>query len=125
MINIPRPEVIEYDQNELPSEFARLSAFAPLYGSEFAPTEPARAPSVAQWLSPAHDPVAPELDFPRLDRFKNLMNAHGWPVHTARMLFDRKYAYDRLVLASSSQDAELRRFATELFGVYRRRGAAH
>jgi hypothetical protein len=50
-----------------------------------------------------------------LDRFTGLMARHGWHMCAARMAFDPLYARERIALAHTSADAELRRLAVELF----------
>lgn len=55
------------------------------------------------------------VDLWTLARFKDLMAAEGWPVHAARMIFDRVYAHERLAFAHSSANDALRRLALDLF----------
>jgi hypothetical protein len=43
------------------------------------------------------------------------MARHGWHVHATRMALDPLYARERIALAHTSADAELRRLAVELF----------
>jgi hypothetical protein len=125
---IPAPEAMEY-HGELPTAFAELSVFSPLAemrGAARAQTPPVpNTPSVAAWMSPHRTPVAPTLELPQLERFKTLMGQEHWPVHVARMLFDRQYAYDRIVLAHTSRSFELRTLAQDLFKVYQSRGQSH
>ena len=56
-----------------------------------------------------------DLDLWTLARFKDLMAGEGWPVHAARMIFDRVYAHERLAFAHSSANEPLRRLALDLF----------
>ncbi len=55
------------------------------------------------------------VDLWTLARFKDLMAGEGWPVHAARMIFDRVYAHERLAFAHSSANDALRRLALDLF----------
>lgn len=124
---IPAPEAMEY-HGELPTAFADLSAFSPLADmrgkQEQVPAVPS-APSVSAWMSPNRTPIAPTVELPQLERFKELMGQDHWPVHVARMLFDRQYAYDRIVLAHTSRNFELRTLALNLFKLYQSRGQSH
>jgi hypothetical protein len=68
----------------------------------------------------------PHADLWALARFKERMAAEGWVVHTARMIFDRVYAHERIALGHTSASAELRRLALELFrGLHSRDGIEH
>lgn len=68
----------------------------------------------------------PRADLWALARFKELMAAEGWVVHTARMIFDRVYAHERIALGHTSASADLRRLALELFrGLHSRDGLDH
>lgn len=122
MSRLPCPEVIEH-RDAVPTEFAQWSVFAAL-PEPFAPTVPAAsppepaAPSVMQWMAPHRQPSAPTVALQQLERFKALMNAEGWPVHLARMMFDRLYAYDRIVLAHTCVSFELRTLAAQLFDIF-------
>lgn len=77
------------------------------------------------------DSVMPGASLPRADlwaiaRFKEQMAAEGWVVHTARMIFDRLYAHERIALGHTSANAELRGLALELFrGLHARDGIEH
>lgn len=55
------------------------------------------------------------VDVWTLSRFRALMAEEGWPVHAARMLFDRVYAHERLAFAHSSANQILRDLALDLF----------
>ena len=125
---IPAPEVMEY-HGEVPTAFIDLTAFSPLAEMRGSPPEAARpvpsAPSVAHWMHPGSTPAATEPDLPQLERFKALMAENHWPVHVARMLFDRQYAYGRLLLAHASCNYELRLLALGLFKVFQSRGQSH
>jgi len=124
---IPAPEVMDY-HGELPTAFAKLTAFAsiPVEGARFdsEPEVPA-TPSVGTWMQPSRSPVAQNVELADLERFKALMGESHWPVHVARMLFDRQYAYDRIVLAHTSRNFELRTLALNLFKMYQARGQNH
>lgn len=68
----------------------------------------------------------PSADLWAIARFKELMAAEGWVVHTARMIFDRVYAHERIALGHTSASAELRSVALELFrGLHARDGIEH
>lgn len=68
----------------------------------------------------------PHADLWSLARFKDLMAAEGWVVHTARMIFDRLYAHERIALGHTSANADLRRLALDLFrGLHSRDGLEH
>lgn len=124
---LPAPQVIDHT-DDVPSDFAAMSAFAPLFdraGRATLATEPVPVPSVGQWLRPGVTPLAPALQLEQLERFKVLMADNGWPVHVARMLFDRLYAYDRIVLAHTSASYELRGLALEMFRILQARGQQH
>jgi hypothetical protein len=123
---IPAPEAMSY-HGDLPTAFADLTAFSPLAevrGKAETAAAPG-APSVSAWMSPNRTPIAPTMELPQLERFKALMALDHWPVHVARMLFDRQYAYDRIVLAHTSRSFELRTLALELFKIYQSRGINH
>lgn len=92
---------------------------------EDAPEGASTTPTVAAWLHPDRAPAAPGVQLEQLERFKGLMAEQGWPVHVARMLFDRLYAFDRIVLAHTSADGPLRALALDLFRLYQQRGAPH
>lgn len=122
---IPAPQVIDHTDN-VPTDFAAMSAFAPLFDREAEATLPsAQIPSVGQWLKPQVTPLSQSMDLQQLERFKTLMQGEGWPVHVARMLFDRLYAYDRIVLAHTSASYELRGLALDLFRILQARGPRH
>lgn len=55
------------------------------------------------------------IDLWTLTRFKQLMLVEGWPVQTARMLFDRVYAHERLAFGHTSATEELRRLSIDIF----------
>jgi hypothetical protein len=134
---IPTAEAAEY-HGEIPTAFADLSAFSPLAdmrgGRPKAPVpvrvevevlEESNMPSVATWMQSGRPPVTQGLELPQLERFRTLMAENHWPVHVARMLFDRPYAYDRIVLAHTSRNFELRTLALGLFKVYQQRSQNH
>jgi hypothetical protein len=122
---IPAPQVIDHTDN-IPTDFSALSAFAPLFDRTADDgAASAQIPSVGQWLQPQATPLAPTMDLQQLERFKELMVGEGWPVHVARMLFDRLYAYDRIVLAHTSASYELRGLALDLFRILQARGQRH
>jgi hypothetical protein len=125
---IPAAEAMEY-HGDIPTAFANLTAFSPLAEMRGSQPEPVRAapdaPSVGTWMQPGRPPITHGLDLPQLERFKALMGENHWPVHVARMLFDRQYAYDRIVLAHTSRNFELRTLALGLFKVYQQRGPNH
>jgi hypothetical protein len=55
------------------------------------------------------------VDLWTLVRFKVLMAAEGWPVKTARMIFDRVYAHERLAFGHTSANEELRALSLDIF----------
>jgi hypothetical protein len=55
------------------------------------------------------------IDLLTLARFQALMSGQGWRVETARMIFDRVYAHERLAWAHGGTDESLRRLALEMF----------
>ncbi len=59
--------------------------------------------------------VPVSVDLWTLARFKTLMLREGWPVHAARMIFDRVYAHERLAFAHSSANDLLRQLALDIF----------
>ena len=67
---------------------------------------------------------ADELGVGALLRFKSMMAHEGHTVHLARLCYDKLYAYERIAVAHSSSDDQLRRLALELFQIYHRREAA-
>ena len=67
---------------------------------------------------------ADELGVGALLRFKSMMAHEGQSVHLARLCYDKLYAYERIAVAHSSGDDNLRRLALELFQIYHRREAA-
>ena len=67
---------------------------------------------------------ADELGVGALLRFKSMMALEGQTVHLARLCYDKLYAYERIAVAHSSSDDNLRRLALELFQIYHRREAA-
>jgi len=78
---------------------------------------PLDAPSVPRSAGDAAEerqaPLA--IDLLTLARFRALMAAQGWRVETARMLFDRVYAHERLSWAHGGGDESLRRLALDMF----------
>jgi hypothetical protein len=60
-------------------------------------------------------PLPVSVDLWTLSRFKSLMLREGWPVHAARMIFDRVYAHERLAFAHSSANDLLRGLALDIF----------
>ncbi len=127
---IPTPEAIEYD-GDIPSAFALLPAFSPP-GVNLCDLrkEPAHqtlgSRLLALWAQPCPEPPATathERSDPRdLERFQVLMAQDRWPVNVPRMLLDRKYAYDRILLAYTSPNLELLALAQHLFKVFQARG---
>ena len=126
---IPTPEAIEYD-GDIPSAFARLPAFSPplvelcdLRQETVRPTLGSRL--MALWAPPSPKPVAvPPVAGPDpedLERFQVLMAQDRWPVNVPRMLLERKYAYDRILLAYTSPNLELLALAQQLFKVFQAR----
>ena len=126
---IPTPEAIEYD-GDIPSAFARLPAFSPplvelcdLRQETVRPTLASRL--MALWAPPSPKPVAvPPVAGPDpedLERFQVLMAQDRWPVNVPRMLLERKYAYDRILLAYTSPNLELLALAQQLFKVFQAR----
>lgn len=67
----------------------------------------------------------PHADLWALARFKKMMAFEGWEVHTARMIFDRVYAHERVALGHTSASADLRGLALELFRGLHSRDVAH
>ena len=67
---------------------------------------------------------ADELGVGALLRFKSMMAHEGQSVHLARLCYDKLYAYERIAVAHSSGDDNLRRLALELFQIYHRRESA-
>jgi hypothetical protein len=126
---IPTPEAMEY-HGETPTAFADLSAFSPLAEMRGLRPEPAHPAlqgcPMAAWTPSTHPrPPAASLttqmltaDPRHLERFKELMAQEYWPVDASRMLADRKYACDRIVLAHTSPSLELRALAQRLFKVF-------
>ena len=122
---IPTPEAMEYD-GDIPSAFARLPAFSPaleeLRGLQTEPVHPNPWTDVLPtWAQPRYEPAMPDADEPApedLDRFEALMAAERWPVRIPRMLVDRKYACDRIVLAYTSANPELQALAQRLFKAF-------
>lgn len=55
------------------------------------------------------------VDLWTLSRFKTLMAIEGWPVQTARMVFDRVYAHERLAFGHTSANGALRALSLEIF----------
>jgi hypothetical protein len=55
------------------------------------------------------------IDLWTLARFKELMVAEGWPVQTARMIFDRVYAHERLAFGHTSANHDLRALSLDIF----------
>ena len=126
---IPTPEAIEYD-GDIPSAFARLPAFSPplveirdLRQEAVRPTLASRL--MALWTQASPQPVAvPPVAGPDpedLERFCVLMAEDRWPVNVPRMLLERKYAYDRILLAYTSPNLELLALAQHLFKVFQAR----
>ncbi|HEU4459868.1 MAG TPA: hypothetical protein VFR90_12155 [Methylibium sp.] len=71
-------------------------------------------------------PTLPRADLWSIGRFKELMAAEGWAVQTARMIFDRLYAHERIALGHTSASPELRAIALELFrSLHARDGLEH
>jgi hypothetical protein len=120
---IPAPEVTEY-HGEVPTAFADLTAFSPLGEIRQDPVHsvPAAVAPVA-WAPPAGN--ASGLELPELERFRALMADAHWPVHVPRMLADRRYACDRIVLAQASPSPQLRALALSLFKVLQARSHSH
>ena len=58
------------------------------------------------------------LDMRLLDRFRASMARCGEDVLVHRMRYDRRYAFDRIVIAHNSIDRHLRRLAAQLFDEY-------
>jgi hypothetical protein len=129
---IPSPEAMEYD-GELPSAFGRLPAFSP-HLEELRTLRPEPAPQRTRLpvyeqppvvklrvVEPKPAKVPPRLDPKDLERFEMLMAAERWPVRVPRMLMDRKYACDRIVLAYTSANQELLSLAQHLFAVFQAR----
>jgi hypothetical protein len=117
---IPTPEVMEY-QGDVPTAFADLSAFSPL-GSAAAPSVAASADAPLAWQK---DTGSSGLEPHEVERFRALMAAAHWPVHVPRMLTDRKYACDRMVLAQASANPQLRALAQGLFKAMQARTRSH
>lgn len=126
---IPTPEAIEYD-GDIPSAFARLPAFSPpnvdLCDLRQEPAHQTLGSRLrAIWAPPSPQPSATaihERSDPRdLERFQVLMAQDRWPVNVPRMLLDRKYAYDRILLAYTSPNLELLDLAQHLFKVFQAR----
>jgi len=128
---IPTPEAIEYD-GDIPSAFARLPAFSPplvelrdLRQETVRPTLGSRL--MALWAPATPKPPAIEVpcmagpDPEDLERFQVLMAEDRWPVNVPRMLLERKYAYDRILLAYTSPNLELLALAQHLFQVFQAR----
>lgn len=117
-MQLPRPEVIEYSPDELPTEIQRLSAFAPLMSQlRRCALESARVgESCGAALAVA--PAAPGVELAQLERFQRLMRQDGWSVQPARMCYDRLYARDRIALAHGSACRELRLLSLLLFRLY-------
>lgn len=97
------------DYHDLPTIPAEL--LTEFDDTGFAPITDLACTRVA--ASGAPTPLA--IDVWTLTRFRMLMADEGWPVHTARMLFDRVYAHERLAFAHSSANVPLRDLALELF----------
>jgi hypothetical protein len=55
----------------------------------------------------------------KLAAFSRLMAQHGFALDTSRLFFDPFYAYKRLALAHTSDDAALKELAVELFEKYK------
>lgn len=55
------------------------------------------------------------IDLWTLVRFKALMAVEGWPVQTARMIFDRVYAHERLAFGHTSASPDLRALSLDIF----------
>lgn len=128
---IPTPEAVEYD-GDIPSAFARLPAFSPpvteLSDLRQEPERPTLASRLmARWANPtARQPgiAMPRIAGPDpedLKRFQVLMAEERWPVNVSRMLMERKYAYDRILLAYTSPHPELLAMAQRLFKVFQAR----
>ena len=96
---MPLPQVTELD--ELPPEFLADELWPGLPG-------------------PSTLPTGVHLSVAALLQFKQLMAREHWPVHVARMCYDRLYAYERIAQAHASADAPLRRVALQLFQAYHR-----
>jgi hypothetical protein len=131
---IPTAEAIEYD-GDIPSAFARLPAFSPslvelrdLRQEPVRPTLGSRL--MALWAQP--NPKPPAIEVPRmagpdpedLERFQVLMAEDRWSVDVPRMLLERKYAYDRILLAYTSPSLELLALAQHLFKVFQARSGS-
>lgn len=128
---IPTPEAVEYD-GDIPSAFARLPAFSPpvveLRDLRQEPERPTLASRLmALWAQPSPRPpaiAAPHTTGPDpedLKRFQVLMAEDRWPVNVSRMLLERKYAYDRILLAYTSPNPQLLAMAQQLFKVFQAR----
>lgn len=128
---IPTPEAIEYD-GDIPSAFARLPAFSPpleeiciLREEPERPTLGSRVMALLAQPSPQPPAVAePRIAGPApedLERFRVLMAQDHWPVDLPRMLLERRYAYDRILLAYISPNLELLALAQHLFKVFQAR----
>jgi hypothetical protein len=82
--------------------------------TDFAPLDAPSVPTPARGAAGDHRaPLA--IDFLTLARFRALMAEQGWRVETARMLFDRVYAHERLSWAHGGTDESLRRLALDMF----------
>lgn len=82
--------------------------------TDFAPLDAPSAPKAA--ADAAEERQAPlAIDLRTLTRFKALMAGQGWRVDTARMIFDRVYAHERLAWAHGGTDELLRRLALDMF----------
>jgi hypothetical protein len=82
--------------------------------TDFTPLDAPSVPKAARGA--AEERQAPlVIDLLTLARFKALMAGQGWRVETARMLFDRVYAHERLSWAHGGTDGSLRRLALDMF----------
>ena len=67
---------------------------------------------------------ADELGVGALLRFKSMMATEVHTVHLALLCYYKLYAYERIAVAHSCSDDNLRRLALELFQIYHRRESA-
>lgn len=109
---------IDDERATMPAELLTEFCDAHFGSDDVLGVEPTDDPAVATGL--------PHADLWTLARFKELMAAEGWIVQTARMLFDRVYAHERIALGHTSASAELRRLALDLFrGLHANDGVEH
>ena len=96
------------------NDFARTvpaGSMGEFNSTDFAPIDdfgPPETPVVA-----SSTPLA--FDLATLADFKRHMAREGWPVHVARMIFDRIYAHERLAFAHTSANEALQGIALDLF----------